>query len=95
MTEITQPEESPLKKENIALRKKIDELEQALGNIEAGKSGVVDRVDQTLWQKRALFMSILLAGIIPAYFVMQDRWFGKAIDLEAVDKFWQSIPVLR
>ncbi len=51
MTETTQPEESPLKKENIALRKKIDELEQVLGKIEAGKSSVMESADQTLWQK--------------------------------------------
>ncbi len=95
MAETAQPEESPLKKENIALRKKIDELEQVLGNIEAGKSSMMDGVDQTLWQKRALFMSLLLAGTIPAWFVIRDRWLGKAIDLEAVDKFWQSMSVLR
>jgi hypothetical protein len=94
MAKSLQHEENLLKKENSELRKKIDDLEQVLGEMDADRSRVGESDDQTIWQKRALFAVILLAGIIPAYFVVQDRWLEKSLDIESLDDLWGSMSVL-
>ncbi len=40
-------------------------------------------------------MITLLASVIPSYFVIQDRWFGKLISVTVVDEAWWNIVALR
>jgi len=90
-----QHEDDSLKNENFTLRKKVDELERALSNLETNRSHAVNKDSRTVWLQRALFAVILLASMVPAYFVVQDRWFQNNIGIKVVDDLWWKISALK
>jgi len=87
-------EDDSLKKENIELRKKIDELEHALGNMEANTHPAADH-ERTAWYLWALFACLLLAGSIPSYLVVRERWFNKIVDTKTLNDLWGQISILK
>jgi 4-amino-4-deoxy-L-arabinose transferase-like glycosyltransferase len=95
MSQIEDHNESPLEKENLALKQKIDELERTLSNIETGREITKDKVKSSPWWMKALFLLTLALGAIPVYFVVQDRWYEHLISIKSIDDLWWSISALR
>lgn len=94
MSNIAPDDEISLEKENHSLKKRIDELERTLSDIEAVKREPVARSAAERW-KLVAFGILLAVSLIPSYLVLRDRWLEHAVQIESVNKFWWETPLLK
>ncbi len=85
--------ETRVEKENLAGKQKIDRPGRELSDIELDKTSP-KQGNTSPWWKKVLFLIPLLASMIPAYLVVQDRWLNNPIGIQVVDDFWRNTPVL-
>jgi hypothetical protein len=94
MSNIAPDDEISLEKENRSLRKRIDELERTLSDVEAAKREPIPRSTVQRW-KIVAFGILLTASLIPSYLVVRDRWLENMVQIESVNKFWWETEILK
>jgi hypothetical protein len=86
--------EIPLEKENQSLRRRVDELERAISDIQS-VSHDTSREWTLKWRKIAVFGLVLFAGLFSSYLVLRDRWLENRVNFASINQLWWDTESLK